>query len=206
MTDEALMAAYQKGDLAAFGELVARHEKRLWNFLRRFVRDKATAEDLLQEVFLRVVKSAAEWQPSAKVSTWLFTIARNLCTDQARRAEFRQTESLDQAKAGEDGSGLRRIDRIAANSGDAEKEAMGREIAALVDCAVDELPVEQREVFLMREVMDMSFAEIAAQVGASEPTVKSRMRYALQRLRSKLGELHQATGAGAGTAAAEDTP
>jgi RNA polymerase sigma-70 factor (ECF subfamily) len=193
MTDEALMAAYQKGDVAAFGELVARHEKRLWNFLRRFVRDKATAEDLLQEVFLRVVKSAVDWQPSAKVSTWLFTIARNLCTDQARRAEFRQAESLDQAKASAEGSGLRRIDRVAANSGDAEKEAMGREIASLVDRAVDELPLEQREVFLMREVMDMSFAEIAAQVGASEPTVKSRMRYALQRLRSRLGELHEAT-------------
>jgi RNA polymerase sigma-70 factor (ECF subfamily) len=204
MTDEALMAAYQKGDVAAFGELVARHEKRLWNFLRRFVRDNATAEDLLQEVFLRVVKSAVQWQPSAKVSTWLFTIARNLCTDQARRAEFRQAESLDQAKAGDEGSGLRRIDRVAANSGDAEKEAMGREIASLVDRAVGELPVEQREVFLMREVMDMSFAEIAAQVGASEPTVKSRMRYALQRLRSNLGELHEATARDA--ASVEGTP
>jgi RNA polymerase sigma-70 factor (ECF subfamily) len=204
MTDEALMAAYQKGDVAAFGELVARHEKRLWNFLRRFVRDNATAEDLLQEVFLRVVKSAVQWQPSAKVSTWLFTIARNLCTDQARRAEFRQAESLDQAKAGDEGSGLRRIDRVAANSGDAEREAMGREIASLVDRAVGELPVEQREVFLMREVMDMSFAEIAAQVGASEPTVKSRMRYALQRLRSSLGELHEATARDA--ASVEGTP
>jgi len=194
------MAAYQKGDLAAFGELFERHEKRLWNFLRRFVRDKATAEDLLQEVFLRVVKSAVQWQPSAKVSTWLFTIARNLCTDQARRAEFRQAESLDQAKASEEGSGLRRLDRVAANSGDAEKEAMGHEIASLVDRAVGELPVEQREVFLMREVMDMSFAEIAAQVGVSEPTVKSRMRYALQRLRSSLGELRQTTRTGAASA------
>jgi len=198
------MAAYQEGDLAAFAELVDRHEKRLWNFLRRFVRDEATAEDLLQEVFLRVVKSAADWQPSAKVSTWLFTIARNLCTDQARRAEFRRTESLDQVKAGDGDSGLRRIDRVAAASGDAETEAMGREIASLVDRAVGELPLEQREVFLMREVMDMSFAEIAAQVGASEPTVKSRMRYALQRLRSKLGELHEPTGADA--ASAEGTP
>ena len=192
------MAAYKKGDLAAFAELVDRHEKRLWNFLRRFVRDEATAEDLLQEVFLRVVKSAADWQPSAKVSTWLFTIARNLCTDQARRAEFRRAESLDQVKAGEGDSGLRRIDQVAAASGDAETEVMGREIASLIG----ELPLEQREVFLMREVMDMSFAEIAAQVGASEPTVKSRMRYALQRLRSKLGELHETAGA----AAAEGTP
>jgi RNA polymerase sigma-70 factor (ECF subfamily) len=97
---------------------------------------------------------------------------------------------------------LRRIDQVAAASGDAETEVMGREIASLIDRAVGELPLEQREVFLMREVMDMSFAEIAAQVGASEPTVKSRMRYALQRLRSKLGELHETAGA----AAAEGTP
>jgi len=73
----------------------------------------------------------------------------------------------------------------------------GQEIAVLVDRAIGELPAEQREVFLMREVMEMSFAEIAAQVGSSEPTVKSRMRYALQRLRTALGELHEASTAGA---------
>ena len=84
------MARYQKGDVAAFAELVSRHEKRLWNFVRRFVADGATAEDLLQEVFLRVVRSAREWRPSAKFSTWLYTIARNLCTDQARRGALRK--------------------------------------------------------------------------------------------------------------------
>src|SRR5437762_7696476 len=95
MSDEALMAAYQKGDLAAFEELVARHERRLWNFLRRFVRERTAAEDLLQEVFLRMIKSAPEWQPTAKVSTWLYTIARNLCTDHARRQVHRDALSLD---------------------------------------------------------------------------------------------------------------
>ena len=200
------MAAYQKGDVAAFAELATRHEKRLWNFLRRFVRDKATAEDLLQEVFLRVVKSAADWQPSAKVLTWLFTIARNLCTDQARRAEHRQAESLDQPKGNGDDSGMRRIDRVADDKGNAETEVAGREIATLVDRAVGELPVDQREVFLMREVMDLSFAEIAAQVGASEPTVKSRMRYALQRLRVALGELHEGPLAGATRVPVRETP
>ncbi len=181
------MTAYQKGDVDAFAELAARHEKRLWNFLRRFVRDKATAEDLLQEVFLRVVRSAHEWQPTAKVSTWLFTIARNLCTDHARRSELRQADSLDQNRG--DDSGPRKLDGLAAEGGNAERAVMGREIAGLVDRAVAELPVEQREVFLMREVMEMSFAEIAAQTGASEPTVKSRMRYALQRLREALDGL-----------------
>jgi RNA polymerase sigma-70 factor (ECF subfamily) len=190
MTDEALMARYQKGDVAAFAELVARHEKRLWNFIRRFVSDAATAEDLLQEVFMRVVRSAAEWQPSAKLSTWLLTIARNLCTDNARRGAVRRAESLDQTPgvAGDD-SGPHRIDRLAAPDGNAEKAALDREIAVRVDAAVTDLPVEQREVFLMREVMDMSFAEIARATGASEPTVKSRMRYALERLRGALHEL-----------------
>lgn len=193
MTDEALMAAYQSGDVAAFAELVARHEKRLWTFVRRFVADSATAEDLLQEVFLRIVKSAAEWEPAAKFSTWLYTIARNLCTDNARRVALRRAESLDQAgpdrsQPGDD-SGPHRIDKIAGTAANGEKAAMNREIADRVDRALAELPVEQREVFLMREVMDMSFAEIAQATKASEPTVKSRMRYALERLRSALGEL-----------------
>jgi RNA polymerase sigma-70 factor (ECF subfamily) len=185
------MARYQKGEVAAFAELVSRHEKRLWNFVRRFVADAATAEDLLQEVFLRVVRSAREWQPSAKFSTWLYTIARNLCTDQARRSKLRQADSLDQATGGSrDDSGPHRIDKLAAPDGNAEQATLDREIASRVDQAVAELPVEQREVFLMREVMDMSFAEIATATGASEPTVKSRMRYALERLRVALAPLH----------------
>jgi RNA polymerase sigma-70 factor (ECF subfamily) len=189
MTDEALMAAYQTGDVAAFAELVARHEKCLWNFVRRFVADSATAEDLLQEVFLRIVKNAAEWEPAAKFSTWLFTIARNLCTDNARRGALRRADSLDQTpRPSRDDSAPRRIDKIAGTGPNAEKAAMNREIADRVDRAVAELPVEQREVFLMREMMDMSFAEIAAATKTSEPTVKSRMRYALERLRGALGE------------------
>lgn len=184
------MAAYQKGDIAAFAELVSRHEMRLWNFVRRFVADSATAEDLLQEVFFRVVRSTAEWHPSAKFSTWLYTIARNLCTDNARRGAFRKADSLDQTPGtSRDDSGPHRIDKVAAPDGNAEKAAMNREIATRVDQAVASLPVEQREVFLMREVMDMSFAEIATATKTSEPTVKSRMRYALERLRSALDEL-----------------
>ncbi len=183
------MAAYQKGDVAAFAELARRHEKRLWNFVRRFVTDPATAEDLLQEVFLRVVRGAAEWEASAKFSTWLYTIARNLCTDNARRGVFRKADSLDQTpRPDRDDSGPHRIDKIAGSDPDAEKAAMNREIADRVDRAVAELPVEQREVFLMREAMEMSFAEIATATKTSEPTVKSRMRYALERLRTALGE------------------
>jgi RNA polymerase sigma-70 factor (ECF subfamily) len=193
--DEALMAAYQRGDLAAFEALVVRHEKPLWNFLRRFVGDPAAAEDLLQETFLRVVRHAPEWQPTARVSTWLYTIARNLCTDHARRMSHRRATSLDGGGAegarDGDGSGPRPLDRIAGPDPGGEAAAAGQEIAARIEAAVAALPPDQREVFLMREVMDLPFAEIAAAVGASEPTVKSRMRYALERLRAALGELRE---------------
>src|SRR5512139_1969890 len=94
------MTAYQRGDDQAFAELVARHEKPLWNFLRRFVGEDATAEDLLQETFMRVVKSREHWKPDAKFTTWLYTIARNLCIDHSRRRALRRTVSLDGKRQG----------------------------------------------------------------------------------------------------------
>ena len=108
--DEVLLQAYRAGDVRAFERLVARHEKPVWNFIRRFVADAATAEDLLQEVFLRVVKSADEWRGAAKFSTWLYTIARNLTVDHARRAVHRNAASLDAERD------AARVDRDAARS------------------------------------------------------------------------------------------
>jgi RNA polymerase sigma-70 factor (ECF subfamily) len=195
------MAAYQAGDAQAFERLLARHEKPVWNFLRRYARDKAAAEDLLQEVFLRVVKSAGEWKQSAKFSTWVYSIARNLCIDQARRAVHRRADSLD-APMRDDGESRETLhDRVAAPDRLADAHAADRQAAGRIDAAIAALPDEQREVFLMREVMDLPFAEIAVVVGASEPTVKSRMRYALEKLRDALCDLRDA--AAGGRAAAE---
>jgi RNA polymerase sigma-70 factor (ECF subfamily) len=188
-SDEALMLAYRAGDARAFERLVARHEKPVWNFLRRFVADATAAEDLLQEVFLRVVKSADEWRGAAKFSTWLYTIARNLCVDHARRAVHRNAASLDGPEhAGAEGDATMH-DRIASSDPPADALVADRQTKARIDRAIAALPTDQREVFLMREVMEMPFAEIAVAVGASEPTVKSRMRYALEKLREALVEL-----------------
>ena len=184
--DEVLLLAYRAGDVRAFERLVARHEKPVWNFIRRFVGDPTTAEDLLQEVFLRVVKSADEWRGSAKFSTWLYTIARNLTVDHARRAVHRDTTSLDGPERAAP-SDLH--DRVASVAPAADSLVADRQTKARIDDAIAALPAEQREVFLMREVMEMPFAEIATAVGASEPTVKSRMRYALEKLRAALVEL-----------------
>ncbi|MEY4512561.1 MAG: hypothetical protein RLZZ450_4683 [Pseudomonadota bacterium] len=185
------MIAYQQGDVAAFAELVARHEKPLWNFLRRFVRDPATAEDLQQETFMRVVKGKNEWKANSKFSTWLYTIGRNLCVDHARRAVHRKAVSLDgQSAASSDADDPRLHDQLSGADPGGERQALDRELGQRLDRAIAALPEPQREVFVMRELLDLPFAEIALAVGASEPTVKSRMRYALERLRSELGALH----------------
>ncbi|HVV49265.1 MAG TPA: RNA polymerase sigma factor [Polyangia bacterium] len=203
-SDEQLLAAYRGGDVRAFERLLARYEKPIWSFLRRFVRDAEAAEDLLQEVFLRVVRdaqaSAAGWKGEAKFSTWLYTIARNLCIDRARRAAVRDASSIDGAREAEAEAPAGLHERIAAPGPATDAVVAGRQAARRIDRAVAELPDDQREVFLMREVMEMPFAEIASVVGASEPTVKSRMRYALEKLRAALADLGDA-----GTGAAEST-
>ena len=178
--------------MRAFERLVARHEKPVWNFLRRFVRDATTAEDLLQEVFLRVVKSADEWRGAAKFSTWLYTIARNLTASTTRAARFTGTPPRWTLSDGDAASRRRRCTTGSPRRDRrADEVAADRETKRRIDEAVAALPAEQREVFLMREVMEMPFAEIAAAVGASEPTVKSRMRYALEKLRAALVELRR---------------
>ena len=188
-TDEQLMHAYREGNPRAFELLLARHERKVWNFLRRSVGDPTLAEDLLQEVFLRVIKARAEWKGEAKFTTWVYAIARNLCVDHARRAVHRDARSLDAPTRPDDDANETLHDRLATDARDAEGLTSDGQVRARVDAAVAALPPDQREVFLLREVMDMPFAEIAAVVGAPEPTVKSRMRYALERLREALDDL-----------------
>jgi RNA polymerase sigma-70 factor, ECF subfamily len=197
-SDEQLLAAYRGGDVRAFERLLARYEKPIWSFLRRFVRDAEAAEDLLQEVFLRVVRDAQDsgpaWKGEAKFSTWLYTIARNLCIDRARRNSVRgsasasASPSIDGPTDG-DAETATLHERIAAPGPATDAVVAGRQAARRIDRAVADLPDDQREVFLMREVMELPFAEIASLVGASEPTVKSRMRYALEKLRAALADL-----------------
>jgi RNA polymerase sigma-70 factor (ECF subfamily) len=194
-TDEQLMQAYREGNPRAFELLLARHERKVWNFLRRSVGDPTLAEDLLQEVFLRVIKARADsvdWKGESKFTTWVYTIARNLCVDHARRAVHRNARSLDAPTRPDDEAGETLHDRMADGARDAEGLASDGQVRARVEEAVAALPADQREVFLLREVMDMPFAEIAAVVGAPEPTVKSRMRYALERLREALEDLRGA--------------
>ena len=185
--DEALMIHYQKGDVRAFEILLERHRKPIYNFIFRFVGSRDVAEDLLQETFLRVIKGAANYQRKAKFTTWLYTIARNLCVDQSRRKKHRKAASLDQPMTKSEDSGTL-MDVIPGKEMPSDRKAVSRQLHQTIHRALAALPGEQREVFLMREFLNMPFKQIAEIVGIPENTVKSRMRYALEKLRLELEE------------------
>jgi RNA polymerase sigma-70 factor (ECF subfamily) len=186
-SDESLMLRYRDGDVRAFELLVTRHRKALFNFILRFVRDTAAAEDVTQETFLRLVKGADAYERQAKFTTWLYTIARNLCVDAARRGKHRKAASLDAPLGDEDGS-VSLLDLVPDSGAGVDRQAQSRELAVRLRQAIESLPDEQREIFLLREVADLQFNEIAKVIGCPENTVKSRMRYALEKLREALEE------------------
>ena len=140
---------------------------------------------------MRMIHSASSWRAEAKFSSWLYTIARNLCIDHARKRKQGRPVSIDgsrrQTQAERDSAPPLR-EQLPGQDLGAERIAQNRELGARLEQAIAALPDAQREVFLMRELAELPFAEIAQIVGASEPTVKSRMRYALERLRSVLAE------------------
>lgn len=182
--DAVLLSAFAQGDSVAFEVLLARHQRPVFNFLLRSVRDQARAEDLLQEVFLRVIQNADQFQRNAKFTTWLYAIARNLCVDHARRMTHRRHASLDVGSTGEDAAPMH--ERVASAAPTTEELAAAPSLREKIALAVEALPEEQREVFLLRQLQGLPFSAIASVVGVSENTVKSRMRYALERLQQAL--------------------
>jgi len=186
--DEALMLRYQQGEVRAFEILLTRHRRPVFNFILRFVGTRDVAEDLLQETFLRVIKGADHYQRKAKFTTWLYTIARNLCVDQSRRQKHRKAQSLDAPIAHDGESGGTLLDVVADQEMPTDRKAVSQELHQTLHRAIASLSEEQREVFLMREFLDMPFKQIAEVVGVAENTVKSRMRYALEKLRLELDE------------------
>ena len=185
-TDENLMVRFGRGEAAAFEFLYRRHESRVFRFLQRNVRNEAAANDLMQEVWFAVVRGAANYQPTAKFTTWLFTIAHNRTVDMIRANH--RLQSLD---AGDDAdpeasSSLERLAESAKLEPLAQVQAQD-EAAALLN-AVAQLPAEQRSAFLLQAEGELSVEEIAHATGSSFETVKSRLRYARAKLRQLLWE------------------
>jgi RNA polymerase sigma-70 factor (ECF subfamily) len=179
-SDEDLMLRYGKGDARAFEALYLRHRLPLYRFLLRQVGNAATAEELFQDLWMRVVNSRGRYEPRAKFTSWIYAIAHNRLMDFYRadgRASFlshEESESvLADAPAVEIAADLR-LDR---------KRAVERLLAAL-----GELPDAQREAFLLQQEGELSIEEIAVATGVSRETAKSRLRYAVAKLRASLGK------------------
>jgi len=184
------MLAFKSGDARAFATLVQRHRGPVYNFILRFVGHRQRAEDVLQETWLKVVRNSSEWQPKAKFTTWVYTIARNLCVDSARKESFRKADSLDAPASNDESDGRSMGDLVADENGPTpDRAAHNTRIRPMIEKALESLPTEQREVFLLREYQGIGFKEIAEVTGVNENTVKSRMRYALEGLRKRLAEL-----------------
>jgi RNA polymerase sigma factor (sigma-70 family) len=185
-TDENLMMRYGRGEAAAFEFLYRRHELKVFRYLRRNVKSEAIANDLMQEVWFAVVRGAGKYQPTAKFTTWLFTIAHNRMVDMIRANH--RLQSLDAGDdADSEGSSL--LDRLAVD-GKLEPlaQVQSQDEAAAILNAVAQLPAEQRSAFLLQAEGELSVEEIADATGSNFETVKSRLRYARAKLRQLLWE------------------
>lgn len=185
LSDEELMLYYQKGNQEAFNELLNRYHKPIYNFIYRTLRDRRHVDEVFQEVFLRVVKACEHYTPKAKFSTWVYTIARNYCIDVSRKSDFRSQFKHEFSAA------QRQVDENPIEqSGDpqvhTEKDVSRMEIIEKLELALEKINPDQKEVFVLRERMGLSFEEIAEIVNSTVNTVKSRMRYSLKALRMEL--------------------
>jgi RNA polymerase sigma factor (sigma-70 family) len=182
-SDEALMLRYAAGDVRAFEALYLRHEMKVWRYIYRSVCNQATADELMQDVWFAVAQAASRYQPTARFTTWLFTLARHRMIDRHRRAEPHHRRELMHEH------GERCIDQLAAEASDEpSQQAQSTQHTDALIMAVEQLPAEQREAFLMQAEGELSIEEISAATGVSFETVKSRLRYARSKLKQILQE------------------
>lgn len=172
--DEELMLAYRDGDAGAFEVLYGRHRARLYRFVLRSVKERGMAEELFQDIWMRVIVARSRYVPKARFTTWLYTIAHNRLVDHWRQ------------------KGLTLVDlentEVEGNSPDPERLAAARQSVERFAQALEALPPAQREAFLLREEAGLSVPEIARATGAGEEAAKSRLRYAIAKLKAALDE------------------
>jgi RNA polymerase sigma-70 factor (ECF subfamily) len=174
--DSALMLRYRDGDVAAFEALYRRHNDALYRYVLRLCHNRDTAEDIFQEVWGKIIKARESYRPTAKFTTFLYRVAHNCFIDHIRRNK-RHAQSVDIEPDHHP------------DTGDCTEMQVERSLARrrLLD-ALQEIPVEQRDVFLLREEAGLSLDDIAAVTGTNRETAKSRLRYAVNKLRTAIDE------------------
>ena len=184
--DSVLITLYRNGNEAAFNLLVDRYQSKVFTTIFLIVKDQDVAEDLLQDVFVKVLHTfnSDKYNEEGKFQPWVMRIAHNMAIDHFRKAKRYPTILL------EDGSNL--LNSLSFAEDSSEEQRIKEETLAWVRNLIDELPEAQREVVIMRHYLDMSFQEIAEQTGVSINTALGRMRYALNHIRKKMKQVNSA--------------
>ena len=183
-SSEELLQAAGRGEERAFEELMERHQVELINFFFPLVWDRHTAEDLAQEVFVRLYTSARNYQPTARFTSYLYRIARNCWIDQYRQSKSRRLErSMDCA---DEATGASLGDVLSVLVEQPEESARKEEFVKGLVAAVDALPTDHKVVFILSQVEGLRYKEIGEILSIPEGTVKSRMHAALKKIREAL--------------------
>jgi RNA polymerase sigma-70 factor (ECF subfamily) len=180
-SDEELMLNVRKGDMAAFEALYDRYQKRLFHFILRFAGQRSLAEDILQETFLRLLIRRKSYRKGSRFSTYLFTIARNLCLDALKSWERRHL-LLSQEEE---------IERAADKSKGPDKILEETETAKIIQNAIEALPADQREVLILNKYSALAYDEIARIVNSTPAAVKQKAYRAMQSLKQRLKILNK---------------
>jgi RNA polymerase sigma-70 factor (ECF subfamily) len=185
-TDVQLMLDVKAGDDASFDFLLQKYRHPLVNFLYRMVRDRATAEDLAQEVFLRVYRARKQYSPSAKFTTWLFRIATNLALNSVRDNRYRKMEMSLDGSADEEDAAPR---ELPAREMRIDEHLLERDRCEFIRRAISSLPEKQRVAVLLHKYEEMDYSEIAGILDCSESALKSLLFRAYETLRAQLAPL-----------------
>jgi RNA polymerase sigma-70 factor (ECF subfamily) len=183
-SDEDLMLAYAAGDAAAFDAIYARHKGGVYRYLLRQCRDAGIAEQLFQDVWMNLIRVRTTYQPSAKFTTWLYTLAHNRLIDHHRASGRVTLVSTDDENHADVVAPL-----PASRRSEPESRASNRELGDRLKDAVAALPAAQRDAFLLQQEGGLTLEEIATLTGVGAETVKSRLRYATNKLRAELADL-----------------
>jgi RNA polymerase sigma-70 factor, ECF subfamily len=178
LSDEALMLAYRDGDAGAFDALYARHRSGLYRFIRRQIAAEGIADEVFQDVWMRAIDARGTYEPRAKFGTWLYTIAHNRIMDYFRASGRADLVSIDDDE--------RALELPAADASAPDTLVGRKQLAQHILVALDALPAAQREAFLLQQEAGLSVEEIAQATGVNRETAKSRLRYALAKLRRDL--------------------
>ena len=182
--DARLMLRVKRGDVAAFEELVEKYKQPVINMIYRTLPDATEAEDLAQNVFIQVYKSAHRYKASAKFSTWLFTIARNLCLNEIRRRSRHPAESLDLPHPEHEHEPKRQFEDV--RQAGPDTQLLRGELEGKVDEAIRALPENQRIAILLCRQEDVAYEEICEILGCSLSATKSLIHRARETLKLRL--------------------